>query len=86
MQSAVLLLLTRSGTKSSRRSRFEDFQNGESPRNNAISSHREDANRGRKKSCGHALSIRFTKKSGRNSDESSSYEPMTSQNMHYKGK
>ena len=84
LQSVVLLLLTRAGTKSSRRSRFEDYQNGESQRGTANSGQR-DANRGQKRSCGHALSIRFTK-SDRNSDESSSYKPMNSQNMHYKGK
>ena len=83
LQSVVLLLLTRAGTKSSRRSRFEDYQNGESQRGTANSG--QDANRGQKRSCGHALSIRFTK-SDRNSDESSSYKPMNSQNMHYKGK
>ena len=89
LQSVVLLLLTRAGTKSSRRSRYEDYQNGaaESHRVGANNSSRREAIERRKRSCRHALSIRFTKSSNRNnSDESSSYKQNSiSQDMNYKG-
>ena len=89
LQSVVLLLLTRVGTKSSRRSRYEDYQNGaaESHRVGTNNSSRRKANGGRKRSCRHGLSIRFTKSPNRDSsDESSNYKQNSiSQNMNYKG-
>ena len=86
LQSVVLLLLTRAGTKSSRQSRYEDYQNG-AAESHRVNSSRRKANERRKRSCRHALSIRFTKSSNRNnSDESSSYKQNSiSQNMNYKG-
>ena len=86
LQSVVLLLLTRAGTKSSRQSRYEDYQNG-AAESHRVNSSRRKANERRKRSCRHALSIRFTKSPNRDhSDESSSYKQNSiSQNMNYKG-
>ena len=86
LQSVVLLLLTRAGTKSSRQSRYEDYQNG-AAESHRVNSSRRKANERRKRSCRHALSIRFTKSPNRDhSDESSSYKQNSiSQDMNYKG-